>query len=371
MRVALLTNYLAAYRVPLYQRLADRYGVELWCYGGGERYVPAWFQDLDAQLAAAPFVARRLRGGAREALALGRRYDAVIAPFAGGAVLPAAYFGARRFVLWASVWAQPRGLRHAAALPVTRRIYRGADAVVAYGDHVRRFVAGVRGRSDDVFVAPQSVEPELFARNIGDGEIHGFRSAHGLEGPLALYVGRFVEEKGVALLLETWRGVDGTLVMVGDGPLDAAARATPGVRVLGPLPRSELPVAYAASSFALLPSIPTPLWREPWGLVCNEAMHQGRPMIASDAVGAVAGGLVRDGVNGLVVPAGDRDALADAISRLRADPSLRAQLGSAARGAVAPYTYDAMADAFGRALEAALGTALGTAIKPSGSSLPD
>jgi glycosyltransferase involved in cell wall biosynthesis len=139
------------------------------------------------------------------------------------------------------------------------------------------------------------------------------------------------------------------------------------VRVLGPLPRSELPIAYAAASFALLPSIPTPLWREPWGLVCNEAMHQGRPMIASDAVGAVAGGLVRDGVNGLVVPAGDRDALAAAISRLRVDPSLRAQLGAAARDAVAPYTYDAMADAFGRALEAALGNA----IKPSGSSLPD
>jgi glycosyltransferase involved in cell wall biosynthesis len=349
-RVALLTNYLTGYRVPLYQRLADLYGVEVLCYGGGERYVPAWFKDLDAQLAAAPFPARRLRGDAREAFAVGRRYDAVIAPFAGGALLPAAYFGARRFVLWASVWAQPRGLRHAIALPMTRRIYRRADAVVAYGEHVRRFVAGLRGRSDDVFVAPQSVEPELFARDVSDGEIEAFRSAHRLDGPLAVYVGRFVDEKGVALLLDAWRGAAATLVMVGDGPLQAAARATPGVRVLGPLTRSELPVAYAASSFALLPSIPTPLWREPWGLVCNEAMHQGRPMIATDAVGAVAGGLVRDGANGLVVPAGDRAALAGAIGRLLADPSLSVRLGAAARDAVAPYTYDAMADAFGRAL---------------------
>ncbi len=350
MRVALLTNYLTDYRVPLYQRLADDYGVELLCYGGGERYVPAWFKDLDAQLAAAPFPARRLSGGVREVFAAGREYDAVIAPFAGGALLPAAYFGARRFVLWASVWAQPRGLRHALALPVSRHIYRGADAVVAYGEHVRRFVAGVRGRDDDVFVAPQSVEPELFARGVSDAEIHAFRSAQGLEGPLALYVGRFVAEKGVALLLEAWRRVGATLVMIGDGPLDSIARATPGVRVLGPLARSELPVAYAASSFALLPSIPTPLWREPWGLVCNEAMHQGRPVIASDAVGAVAGGLVRDGVNGLVVPAGDRAALTGAIDRLLADSGLRAQLGAAAREAIAPYTYTAMAAAFGQAL---------------------
>ena len=47
----------------------------------------------------------------------------MIAPFAGGAILPAAYVGARRhrrpFVLWASVWAQPRSVAHALALPLT------------------------------------------------------------------------------------------------------------------------------------------------------------------------------------------------------------------------------------------------------------
>jgi hypothetical protein len=60
--IALLTTYLAGYRVPLYQRLHERHGVEVLCYGGGERYVPAWFSDLDAQLADAPFPARRLAG---------------------------------------------------------------------------------------------------------------------------------------------------------------------------------------------------------------------------------------------------------------------------------------------------------------------
>ena len=49
---------------------------------------------------------------------------------------------------------------------------------------------------------------------------------------------------------------------------------------------------------------------EPWGLVVNEAMNQATAIIASDAVGAAAGGLVRDGRNGLIVPAGDAGALA-------------------------------------------------------------
>ena len=55
MAIALVTNYLTGYRVPLYERLADRYAVEVLCYGGGERYVPAWFNDLDRQLAEADF----------------------------------------------------------------------------------------------------------------------------------------------------------------------------------------------------------------------------------------------------------------------------------------------------------------------------
>ncbi len=359
MAVALLTNYLAPYRVPLYERLARRDAVEVLCFGGGERYVPAWFADLDRQLEQAPFPARRLTG-VRETLAIGRRYEAVIAGFAGGANLPAAYASARRyrrpFVLWASVWSQPRSLAHAVALPVTRRIYRDADAVIAYGEHVRKFVARIRGRDSDVFVAPQSVEPELFAREVTPDEVRAFRDRHAIPpGPVVLYAGRLVPEKGVSVVLDAWGELRSaaTLVLIGDGPLAARAGATPRARLLGPLPREELPVAYASAELALLPSLPTPRFREPWGLVCNEAMHQGRPVIASSAVGAVAGGLVRDGETGLVVAPGDARALRAAIERLLQDPELRERLGAAARAVVAGYTYDAMVEAFERALAVA------------------
>ncbi|HEY2160848.1 MAG TPA: glycosyltransferase family 4 protein [Solirubrobacteraceae bacterium] len=362
MAIALLTTYLAGYRMPLYERLAERHGVEVLCYGRGERYVPEWFRNLDTQLEAAPFPARRLHG-AREAFEVASRYDAVIAPFAGGAILPAAYVGARRhkkpFILWASVWAQPRSITHALALPLTRHIYRRADAVVAYGEHVRRFVAGIRGRDDDVFVAPQSVEPELFARDVPADEVQAFRAAHGLgEGHLAIYVGRLVPEKGVEVLLDTWPSVHArcgaTLVLVGDGPLAGKAGRTDAAKLIGPLPRPELPAAFAAADVALLPSIPTPRFLEPWGLVCNEAMDQGKPVIATTAVGAVAGGLVVDGETGLVVPPRDPEALMRAIDRLLSDDALRARLGAAAKQAVRPYSYEAMVEAFDRALATAM-----------------
>jgi glycosyltransferase involved in cell wall biosynthesis len=359
--VALLTPNLPGYRLPLYQRLAREEDLEVLCYGGGERYVPPWMAgDLDRQIASAGFPARRLKGGARDAFEVGRHYDAVIAPYAGGAILPGAYLGAHRhrrpFVLWASVWAQPWSVKNALGLPMTLRIYRGADAVVAYGEHVRRFVARRRGRDDDVFVAPQSVEREVFGRVVSEDEIAALRSRYELPpAPLVAYVGRLVEEKGVGVLLEAWRSAapDATLLMVGDGPLRARCSATAGARVIGPLTRAELPAVYAASEFAVLASVRTPRFREPWGLVCNEAMHQRRPVVASDAVGAAAGGLVRDGETGVVLPAGDPAALAAAIERLLGDPLLCRALGERAEQEVGAYTYDAMAEAFRAALAAA------------------
>jgi glycosyltransferase involved in cell wall biosynthesis len=357
--VALLTTNIPGYRVPLFRLLARDHAVEVLCYGGGDRYVAPWFNDLDEQLANAPFPARRLEGG-RAAFELGRRYEAVIAPFAGGPLLPAAYAGARRyrapFVLWASVWAQPRSFSHAAALGVTRYIFRHADAVVAYGEHVRRFVASIRGREGDVFVAPQAVEPDLFAREVGAEEITAFRLRHQLgAGPLVLYSGRVVAEKGALVLQQAWRRARSraTLVIVGDGPLVPGFASLERTCFLGPIAREQLPVAYASAELALLPSIPTPRFREPWGLVCNEAMHQARPMVASAAVGAVAGGLVRHADTGWVVPPADPDALAGAIDRLLGDDELRRRLGDRAKAAVAGHTYEAMEDAFAKALAVA------------------
>jgi len=368
--IALVTNVLAPYRVPLYALLAERYDVEVLCFGAAADYVPEWFGDLDRQLADAPFPARRI-AGPRAALALGRRYDAAIAPVAGGAMLPATYLGMRArgrpFVLWGSVWAHPRGgAKAAVGWPLVHHVYRHADAVVTYGEHVRRYVTRYRGHTDndDVVIAPQSVEAD--GRAVADDEVAAWRAEAGLptDGPLVLYAGRLVPEKGIEELLAAWRQLapgpvpldaprptaPPTLAVIGDGPLAGEVAATPHARLLGPLPRHRLPVAYAAADLLVLPSIPTPRFREPWGLVCNEALHQGTPVVATTAVGAVAGGLIRDGETGLVVPPGDMPALASAIARLLQDPALRAHLGAAGRAALAGHTYAAMADAFGVAL---------------------
>lgn len=90
--------------------------------------------------------------------------------------------------------------------------------------------------------------------------------------------------------------------------------------------------------------------RECWGLVVNEAMHVGVPVIATDAVGPAAHGLVEAG-EGFVVPERDVAALGEAMSQMFADDQLAARLGRRARERVAAYTFDAMVDAFELAVE--------------------
>jgi glycosyltransferase involved in cell wall biosynthesis len=335
--VALVTGEVSPYRREPFRLLAEAEGLEvLTFHDAGEPVDP-------------PLVMRRTseRGVAR--LIASGRYRAVIAGIGGRVALPASYAAARKsripFVLWTSLWAHPRSPAHALSYLPTRHLYKSADAVVTYGTHVSAYVNATR-RAGNVFEAPQAVSAEQFEAAAEPAPI-------GDTGFTLLFVGRLVREKGVRILLDAWReadlGKDGILAFAGEGPIKPAGR---GIRTLGRIERSALPSLYAAADALVLPSIRTATFLEPWGLVVNEAMHQGTPVIASDAVGAVAGGLVRDGRNGLVVPAGDTQALATRIKALAANAELRRRLGEAARHDVEPFSEAAWVSGMQRALQA-------------------
>jgi glycosyltransferase involved in cell wall biosynthesis len=131
------------------------------------------------------------------------------------------------------------------------------------------------------------------------------------------------------------------------------ARWGTGVRSLDYVDALDLPALYAAADTLVLPSVPTATFREPWGLVVNEAMLQRTPVIASDAVGAAAGGLVVPGTTGMVFPAGDADRLAVCLRDLAADPDRRAAMGEAAQRAASRLDPAAWAAGMGSAMAAA------------------
>ncbi|HSZ14948.1 MAG TPA: glycosyltransferase family 4 protein [Solirubrobacteraceae bacterium] len=368
--VLFVTGHAPAYRVGALARLHELEGIELALFGGRLQHGGA---DFAADL---PFPHRHVRPHELCTLAAGGRYRAVVCP-TGGRVAPlATWAGARRarvpLILWASLWAHPRSAAHALTYVPLRRLYRSADAVVTYGPHVSAYVSA-RG-AGNVHVARQSVDNDFWRAAAvalpADPRWPADAAAR------FLFVGRPVAGKGVPVLLAAWRAAG--------LPADAAALVLAGVGVgvgsnvdpgrsdvsqdldvpsgldvppsfnaplcLDPLPPEQLRDVYAACDVLVVPSVATRTFREPWGLVVNEAMNQGLAVIATDAVGAAAGGLVRDGANGLEVPAGDVDALAGAIERLAADPRLRRRMGDAGAADVLAYSHEAWAQGFSRAL---------------------
>ncbi len=232
------------------------------------------------------------------------------------------------FVLWATIWRHPRTPAHALSYLPLRHLYRHADAVATYGPHVSAYVRA-KGATN-VFEAPQSVDDAFWTAPAEPDRRAPFQ---------ALFAGRPAPEKGLDVLADAWRAA-----ALPDAELVRATDATP----------AQLRNFYAGSDVVVVPSIPTRDFLEPWGLVVNEAFDQGVPVIATTAVGAVAGGLVRHEETGLVVPAGDAAALAAALRRLHGDPDLRARLGASGRAAVARgYSHADWAAGMARALEAA------------------
>jgi glycosyltransferase involved in cell wall biosynthesis len=314
-----------------------------------------------------PFAHRRLLQRRIARLAASGHYRAIVCSTGGRIALPAAWAGARRarvpVILWTSLWAHPRSAAHLLSHVALRRLYRSADAVVTYGPHVSAYVRARGARN--VHIAPQSVDNAFWAS--GDCASATLPEPAARADVKFLFAGRPAREKGLGVLIEAWSdsglgAPSAALVLVGVGsappwvPAGGAVRR--GLVCLDPVSPRQMREIYAAADVLVVPSIPTRTFREPWGLVVNEAMNRQLPVIASDAVGAAAGGLVRDGRNGLVVPAGDARALARALRRLAGDASLRARLGATGGQDVHAYTHDAWAKGFSAAL-ASLGLSRG------------
>ncbi len=171
--------------------------------------------------------------------------------------------------------------------------------------------------------------------------------------PRLLFVGRLRYYKGLHILIEALRQVEGVeLWIAGHGPERArlerqvaSARLNQRVRFLGDVADDDLPALYRQADIFVLPSH---LRAEAFGIVLVEALASGLPCI-STALGTGTDFVNVHEETGLVVPPGDAVALAEAIRRLRDDPALRVTYGAAGvRRAQTFFSRERMLDAVER-----------------------
>lgn len=224
-----------------------------------------------------------------------------------------------------------------------RWIYgRIPDVHVVNSDATRRTIlASARWLDPErVEVIPNGIDPAPFQTAV---EPSGLDLPEG--SPTFVFLGRFEERKGIRELAAAWPIVvkalpQARLLVGGWGELEDEFRsrlmASPGARFIGF--RRDVPAVLSLADVLVAPS-----HYEGFGLVVVEAMAAGVPVIAAEASSIPE--IMRDGVEGLLVPPRDSARLARAMVRLGSAPELRRKMGSAGRERVLrEFTFDRMLD---------------------------
>ena len=204
-----------------------------------------------------------------------------------------------------------------------------ADWVLVGSAWAAERIAEAGADPERLLVLPYGADPARFAPPAG--------GRAGRSALRVVFAGEVGPRKGAPELLAAWRALaptDAELVLAGaihPALRDAVAAAGPSVRALGVVPGAELPALFAAADVFVLPS-----HAEGFARSALDAMAAGLPVVLTPETGEAA----RDGTEGLLVPAGDADALAAALSRLLGCEALRLRLGAAGRERVlAGFTW--------------------------------
>ena len=228
----------------------------------------------------------------------------------------------------------------------------GIDAVLPIGTRNAEYWHHYFGNAVPQFAMPYAVDNDWFARRTAAAteQAAALRSELNLTPgrPIILFASKLQTRKHADHLITAYAhfiadrdaALIPHLIIVGDGEertrLEAQARdlQLEGVLFAGFRNQTELPAFFHLADVFVLPSR-----HEPWGLIVNEAMAAGCPVIVSTDVGSHAD-LVTDGITGCVYPVGDIAALTQSLARVFATPATAATMGAAAQRRMSTWSFE-------------------------------
>ena len=359
-RVALLTNFLPIYRVPLLECLTD-HARELRVFLSvrieGNRDWPVFWGRLDVivnRSITVPRSFRNVHGYIDQTythipydtlpLLWGYRPDVIVAGELGVRTLMARIYKMLRpstkLVIWATLSERTEESLGAPRQTLRRWLLRGANAVYVNGASGARYIRSM-GYGGSISVAPYAADNSVF---LDPGTRHRGNTVR------LLYTGQLVERKGLAPFLQClarWCSVHPErsvfLSVVGSGgqfDLLKQIKLPPNLQIdfKGSMGFEQLPSQYHGADLYVYPTL-----ADEWGLVVNEAMIAGLPVLGSRFSQAVEE-LVQDGVNGWLFTPTDEQDTYNAIGRaLESDAATLEAMSRRAVETVAGITQQAVA----------------------------
>lgn len=242
--------------------------------------------------------------------------------------------------------------------PFYRRALKKVDKVICVSDYIRRHAMQYFPEYAEKFIVVfNATDPAVF-KPYGDEAVNHLKGLVNIESDKTylLYVGRLTEIKGVHVLIKAFLSIhaqrpNSRLIIAGSSFFSEAAKtdyeqslvelAKPvsyAIIFTGFMPHEKLKYLYSSADIVVFPSI----WQEPFGLVMLEAMASGTCLISS-AVGGVPE-VVKNGINGLLVNAGDAEKLAQVTVEILSNSLSKTQMEQAARQLILDeYTWERLA----------------------------
>jgi glycosyltransferase involved in cell wall biosynthesis len=371
-RLTILTEIIAPYRIPGFNALARRTEIDshvifLSENDPGLRQWLVYKNEIEFKYEVLPSWRRRLGGhkilfnrGVFSAL---RRIKPTII-LCGGYNYPASWQAA----VWARFHSAPLLLWSESTVLDVRQGHRLVEFIkgrfvglcagfVVPGKSSFHYLKELGVGEKQIFVAPNAIDTNLFSALAEVARNSDSRDRHSLPQRYFLYVGRLVRAKGVFDLMEAYARLEDDLregvglVFVGDGAdrsklMQQAQRIAPGeIQFTGFIHRNELPAFYAASDALIFPT-----HSDTWGMVVNEAMACGLPVVVADVAGCAAD-LVQNGWNGFTVRSGNIGDLTSAMKNLASNPEMRQAMRLKSRERIDAYSPAAWADGVIKAVE--------------------
>ncbi len=367
-RVALLTNIIAPYRIPCFNKVAEAgvfdFDVYFMAESESNRDWRVYKDKIKFNYKILKGLHFTLKNERIIHLNIGlalyllkNRYDLIAI---GGYIQPANWEALlvskvlkTKVIFFVEITLRDKKYRNKIFDKIKKFFIKNCDGFLPAGNAASEYFRYLGASQDKIFIAPFCADHDFFYNEYLRLSPYkeDIKKKKGYPSITILYSGRFVWYKGVSYLLEAYsklqkEGTDVGLVLLGGGPEEENYKKyveknnLKNVFFEGFIQQEDLPEYYVASDIFVLPSI-----SEPWGIVINEAMAFGLPVISTDAAGATYD-LVKDGINGFVVKAGDSNALYIALKKLCDDARLRERMGHESLKIIENYTPKNWADAF-------------------------
>ncbi len=340
LKVAIVHNIISPYRTPFFSRLSRQPGIDLTVLYCDRSHKERRWNVVEPSL----FSYKTMRGITVE---LGRpilhfnpqviwriiadRYDVVVLGGISDPTTLLAYLVGKIRGIPIVIWSEETNFgkwKNLAFTSMKKLLVRNASALVTPGIRSRRFHLALGADDRAIFIAPNAVDVRMDESSLNPTP-DAVSPPQKKDQPkrVVLYIGQLVERKGVRHLIEAYRKLrvdmsDIALVLVGEGPQRklleemCMASATEDVLFTGWVSDEVKYSYYQTSSVFVLPTL-----EDVWGLVVNEAMAFGLPIVCSSAAGA-SDDLVIDGRNGFIVPPNDPESIYNALRRILSSPAL-------------------------------------------------